>query len=97
MRTIDRAGGNLPHRHAAPASTQHLIFRTDGKPLRFAGGLLGARTILDEENGDPEPDLIQRADGLVISGRDPAPGDRHRHSRRALHGRRVATVAPETS
>ena len=37
---------------AAPA--QHIIFRTDGKPLRFTGVLLGAHTILDEENGESD-------------------------------------------
>jgi len=33
---------------------QHVIFRTDAKPLRFVGVLLGARTILDEENGESD-------------------------------------------
>lgn len=42
------------HRSAAPSPTQHVIFRTDGKPLRFNGVLLGSRTILDEENGESD-------------------------------------------
>lgn len=37
---------------ASPA--QQIIFRTDGKPLRFTGVLLGARTILDEEHGESD-------------------------------------------
>jgi len=44
----------MPYRHAVPASTQHVIFRTDGKPLRFTGVLLGARLIVDEENGESD-------------------------------------------
>ncbi len=44
----------MSHRHVAPASTQHIIFRTDGKPLRFTGVLLGARLIVDEENGESD-------------------------------------------
>ena len=32
--------------HSSTASpAQHIIFRTDAKPLRFTGILLGARTI----------------------------------------------------
>lgn len=94
----------MPNRHAPSASTQHVIFRTEGKPLRFTGVLLGARLIIDEENGEsdtrvrlfrtdkgslvwawdriehgyidegheePDPDQIQRGDGLVISAVDP--------------------------
>ncbi len=34
--------------------TQHIIFRTDAKPLRFTGVLLGSRTILDEDNGESD-------------------------------------------
>lgn len=40
-----------------PSSTspaQHIIFRTDARPLRFTGVLLGAHTILDEENGESD-------------------------------------------
>lgn len=33
---------------------QQIIFRTDAKPLRFTGVLLGARTILDEDNGESD-------------------------------------------
>ncbi len=40
--------------HSAMSPTQHIIFRTDGKPLRFTGVLLGSRTILDEENGESD-------------------------------------------
>jgi hypothetical protein len=39
---------------SAPSPAQHVIFRTDAKPLRFVGVLLGARTILDEENGESD-------------------------------------------
>jgi len=42
-----------PH-YSAPSPTPHIIFRTDAKPLRFAGVLLGARTILDEDNGESD-------------------------------------------
>ena len=31
-----------------------IIFRTDAKPLRFSGVLLGARTIFDEDNGESD-------------------------------------------
>ena len=42
-------------RQSATASpAQHIIFRTDAKPLRFTGVLLGAHTILDEENGESD-------------------------------------------
>jgi len=42
-------------RHYSTASpAQHIIFRTDGKPLRFTGVLLGAHTILDEDNGESD-------------------------------------------
>src|SRR6185503_12641686 len=40
------------HTTASPA--QQIIFRTDAKPLRFTGVLLGAHTILDEENGESD-------------------------------------------
>jgi hypothetical protein len=39
---------------SAASPTQQIIFRTDGKPLRFIGVLLGAHTILDEENGESD-------------------------------------------
>jgi hypothetical protein len=42
-----------PH-YSTSSPAQHIIFRTDAKPLRFAGVLLGARTILDEENGESD-------------------------------------------
>ena len=42
-----------PHSSTAPPA-QHIIFRTDAKPLRFTGVLLGARTILDEDNGESD-------------------------------------------
>ena len=35
-------------------SSQHIIFRTDAKPIRFNGVMLGAYTILDEENGESD-------------------------------------------
>jgi hypothetical protein len=41
------------HQPVAPPA-QHIIFRTDGKPLRFTGVLLGAHTILDEEDGESD-------------------------------------------
>lgn len=40
--------------HSVMSPTQHIIFRTDGKPMRFTGVLLGARTILDEDNGESD-------------------------------------------
>ncbi len=36
------------------APSQHLIFRTDAKPLRLTGVLLAAHTILDEDNGESD-------------------------------------------
>lgn len=42
-------------RHSSTASlAQHIIFRTDAKPLRFTGVLLAAHTILDEDNGESD-------------------------------------------
>jgi len=42
-------------RHRAPAPpAQHTIFRTEGKPLRLTGVLLGARVILDEDRGESD-------------------------------------------
>jgi len=38
----------------AGAFAQHVIFRTEGKPLRFTGVLLGSHTILDEEHGESD-------------------------------------------
>ena len=43
----------MSHRPASNPA-QHVIFRTEGKPLRFTGVLLGARTILDEEEGESD-------------------------------------------
>ena len=40
--------------HPAASLAQHVIFRTEGKPLRFTGVLLGARTILDEDEGESD-------------------------------------------
>jgi len=39
----------MSSRYAIASPSRHIIFRTDAKPLRFTGVLLGARTILDEE------------------------------------------------
>lgn len=39
---------------ATPFPIQHIIFRTGDKPLRFTGVLLGAHTILDEEEGESD-------------------------------------------
>ena len=39
---------------SARTPSQQIIFRTEGKPLRFTGVLLGTRTILDEENGESD-------------------------------------------
>ena len=44
----------MSQRHSAPPLTQHVIFRTEGKPLRLNGVLLAERTILDEENGESD-------------------------------------------
>lgn len=44
----------MSQRHSAAPPAQHIIFRTDGKPLRFTGVLLAAHTILDEENGESD-------------------------------------------
>lgn len=41
-------------RPSSTSPTQHIIFRTDAKPLRFTGVLLSARTILDEDNGESD-------------------------------------------
>jgi hypothetical protein len=38
----------------AASPTQQIIFLTDAKPLRFTGVLLGAHTILDEDNGESD-------------------------------------------
>lgn len=43
---------SLHHSTASPA--QHLIFRTDAKPLRLTGVLLATHTILDEDNGESD-------------------------------------------
>ena len=42
------------HYSTASSPTQQIIFRTDAKPLRFTGVLLGSRTILDEDNGESD-------------------------------------------
>ena len=39
-------------RYSTVSPTQHIIFRTDAKPLRFSGVLLSAHTIIDEEHGE---------------------------------------------
>jgi hypothetical protein len=44
----------MSRRSSAVSPAQHIIFRTDGKPLRFTGVLLAARTILDEDNGESD-------------------------------------------
>jgi hypothetical protein len=44
----------MSHARSAGSPTQHVIFRTEGKPLRFTGVLLGSRTILDEEHGESD-------------------------------------------
>ena len=44
----------MSHHSATASSAQQIIFRTDGKPLRFTGKLLGAHTILDEDNGESD-------------------------------------------
>ena len=44
----------MSSRHATPSPAQHLIFRTDDKPLRLNGVLLAAHTILDEDNGESD-------------------------------------------
>ncbi len=44
----------MSNHHSAVAPAQHIIFRTDGKPLRFTGVLLGAHTILDEDRGESD-------------------------------------------
>ncbi len=36
------------------SASQHIIFRTDAKPLRFTGVRLGEHTILDEEDGESD-------------------------------------------
>lgn len=41
-------------RYSTASPSQHIIFRTDAKPLRFTGVLLGAHTILDEDNGESD-------------------------------------------
>ena len=40
--------------HSVGTPTQHVIFRTDGKPLRFTGVVLGSHTILDEDRGESD-------------------------------------------
>jgi hypothetical protein len=58
----------MSHRHSAGPPAQHVIFRTEGKPLRFTGVLLGSHTILDEENGesDTRVRLFRSAKGSLI-------------------------------
>lgn len=41
-------------RYSTVSPTQHVIFRTDAKPLRFTGVLMAAHTILDEEHGESD-------------------------------------------
>lgn len=54
-------------RYSASPS-QHILFRTDGKPLRFSGVLLGSRTILDEDRGesDTRVRLFRTAAGSLV-------------------------------
>lgn len=44
----------MSRRSSAASPTQHIIFRTDAKPLRFRGVLLGTRVILDEDHGESD-------------------------------------------
>jgi len=44
----------MSSRFSTASPTQHLIFRTDAKPLRLTGVLLAEHTILDEENGESD-------------------------------------------
>jgi len=44
----------MSSRYATTSPTQHLIFRTDAKPLRLTGVLLATHTILDEDNGESD-------------------------------------------
>jgi hypothetical protein len=43
----------MHYRHST-SPAQHVIFRTEGKPLRFTGVVLGSRTILDEDRGESD-------------------------------------------
>lgn len=44
----------MSSRYATASPAQHLIFRTEAKPLRLTGVLLATHTILDEENGESD-------------------------------------------
>ena len=44
----------MSSQYSTVSPAQHIIFRTDDKPLRFAGVLLAATTILDEDNGESD-------------------------------------------
>jgi len=44
----------MSSRFSTASPAQHLIFRTDAKPLRLTGVLLAEHTILDEENGESD-------------------------------------------
>lgn len=44
----------MSHRYGAGSPAQHVLFRTEGKPLRFTGVLLGTRIVYDEENGESD-------------------------------------------
>ncbi len=45
----------MSNRYSSTSSpAQQIIFRTDAKPLRFTGLLLGSRTIFDEDNGESD-------------------------------------------
>lgn len=42
----------MTHRNTAASSAIHVIFRTEGKPLRFAGVQVGEHIIFDEDEGE---------------------------------------------
>lgn len=44
----------MAQRDSTGPDTQHVIFCSDSRPLRFTGRLLGAHTVLDEENGESD-------------------------------------------
>lgn len=44
----------MSRQNSTPTLAEQIIFRTDVKPLRFTGVLLGARTIFDEDNGESD-------------------------------------------
>ncbi|MEO8450968.1 MAG: hypothetical protein ABI647_14320 [Gemmatimonadota bacterium] len=44
----------MSSKYSAASPSQHIIFLSDAKPLRFAGVLLAATSILDEDNGESD-------------------------------------------